>query len=63
MERDGPGGMGLGVSGRVLCSVYLHNLRPYRMASGHRLFINQPVIVYNIYNTLALSVEGVKVAI
>lgn len=40
VERDGPSGMGLGISGRVFCSIHLHHLRSHRVASGHRFFIN-----------------------
>jgi len=31
------------------------------LASGHRVFVNKPVIVYDAYNTLALSTAGHKV--
>lgn len=55
MERYGPGDVGLGSPGRVLRPIHLHNLRSHCLASGYCVFINEPVIVYNVYHTLALN--------
>lgn len=67
MDCNGPGDVGLAVSGRILRPIHLRNLRSHRLAGGYRVFINEPDIVYSTYNnTLALfdhRHKGAKVPI